>query len=218
MKDYYEILEVNNKASLDTIKKVFKMQIKKYHPDTVTQEDKAFAENKVIELNEAYDVLSDEVKRKEYDEKLKSETMPSENEQLLRNQIEELKNKLYEKEQIIDHFLGGMDLSEYENSINNIHEKFKYDDIKNYEETDENIDKTEYTYNENPKNLLEKIQNFYNPNRPSKSISEGYIHTFLVYLTKIIGIIIACVCFFLLISIFTGTNVFEIIYKVFFKK
>ncbi len=217
MKDYYEILEVNNKASLDTIKKVFKMQIKKYHPDTVTQEDKAFAENKVKELNEAYDVLSDEVKRKEYDEKLKNEGSLSESEQLLRKQIEELKNKLYEKEQIIDHFLGGMDLSEYENSMNNTHEKFKYDDVKNYDEVSEHTDQTEYTYHDNPKNTFEKIQNFYNPNRPSKSISEGYIHTFLVFITKIIGIIIACLLFFLLVSIFTGTNVFEIIYRVFFK-
>lgn len=217
MKDYYEILEVNNKASLDTIKKVFKMQIKKYHPDTVTQENKAFAENKVKELNEAYDILSDEVKRKEYDEKLKNEGSLSESEQLLRKQIEELKNKLYEKEQIIDHFLGGMDLSEYENSMNNTHEKFKYDDIKNYDEVSEDTDQTDYTYHDDPKNTFEKIQNFYNPNRPSKSISEGYIHTFLVFITKIIGIIIACLLFFLLVSIFTGTNVFEIIYRVFFK-
>ena len=217
MKNYYEILEVNNKASLDTIKKVFKMQIKKYHPDIVAQEDKAFAENKVKELNEAYDVLSDKVKRKEYDEKLKNESSLSESEQLLRNQIEELKNKLYEKEQIIDHFLGGMDLSEYENSTNNDHEKFKYDDIKNYDEVSEDTNQADYTYNNNPKNLFEKIQNFYNPNRPSKSIAEGYFHTFLVFLTKIIGIIIACLAFFLLVSIFTGTNVFEIIYRVFFK-
>lgn len=215
MKNYYEILEVNNKASLDTIKKVFKMQIKQYHPDIVSQENKEIAEEKVKELNEAFDVLSDEEKRKEYDKLLENESSVNEREQFLLEQIEELKNKLFEKEQIIEHFLGGMDLSEYENSIANNHEKFKYDDIKNYDDIEDNSNQPVDNYSEGPKNLFEKIRDFYNPNRPAKSLIDGYIHKFLVILTKLVVVIVACICFFGLISIFTGTNVFKIIFKVF---
>ena len=54
MKNYYEILEVNEHASLDTIKKVFKMQIKASHPDLYSGSEKEKMEKKVKELNEAY--------------------------------------------------------------------------------------------------------------------------------------------------------------------
>lgn len=68
MKNYYEILEVSQNASLDIIKKVFKIQVKKYHPDVA--DDKMKAEEKIKELNEAYEVLSSEEKRKAYDNEL----------------------------------------------------------------------------------------------------------------------------------------------------
>lgn len=64
-KDYYEILGVNKSASADEIKKNYKKLAKKYHPD-VNPNDKE-AENKFKELSEAYAVLSDQEKRKEYD-------------------------------------------------------------------------------------------------------------------------------------------------------
>ena len=66
MKNYYEILEVNEKASQDTISKVFKMHMKKWHPDLYQGEEKIIAENKTKELSEAYNILSDENKRKGY--------------------------------------------------------------------------------------------------------------------------------------------------------
>lgn len=73
MENYYEILEVNEKASIEIIKKVFKIHIKKNHPDLFTGKEKLEAEEKVKKLNEAYATLSDEIKRKEYDLKLEQE-------------------------------------------------------------------------------------------------------------------------------------------------
>lgn len=65
-KDYYKILRINKSASADSIKKAYRKLARKYHPD-VNPNDKA-AETKFKELQEAYDVLKDEKKRKEYDE------------------------------------------------------------------------------------------------------------------------------------------------------
>ena len=70
----YEILEVSENASMETINKIYKIQAKKYHPDLQTNEaDKLKAEEKMKQINDAYSVLSDEQKRKEYDQKLEQE-------------------------------------------------------------------------------------------------------------------------------------------------
>ena len=66
MKNYYEILGVDKKASQDEIKKAFRKLARKYHPD-LNAGDKN-AERKFKELSEAYDVLGDEKKRAEYDQ------------------------------------------------------------------------------------------------------------------------------------------------------
>ena len=70
MKDYYEILEVNKKASKEIIDKAYRTLAKKYHPDLQEEEQKEEAKKKMQEINEAYEVLSDDEKRQEYDSKL----------------------------------------------------------------------------------------------------------------------------------------------------
>ena len=65
-RDYYEVLGVNSEASADEIKKAYRGLAKKYHPD-MNPGDKE-AEVKFKEVNEAYDVLSDEDKRAKYDQ------------------------------------------------------------------------------------------------------------------------------------------------------
>ena len=54
---YYEILEVTENASEDTIKAAYRALAKKYHPDTFVG-NKLFAESKMQEINQAYYVLS----------------------------------------------------------------------------------------------------------------------------------------------------------------
>lgn len=73
MNTLYEILEVSENASKEVIEKAYRVLAKKYHPDLQTPENKQMAEAKMKQINEAYDILSDELKRKEYDEKLKAE-------------------------------------------------------------------------------------------------------------------------------------------------
>lgn len=73
METLYDRLEVSRKASPEIIDKAYKTLAKKYHPDLQTAENKAIAEEKMKKINEAYSVLSDEQKRKEYDEKIELE-------------------------------------------------------------------------------------------------------------------------------------------------
>ena len=100
MKNYYEILEVNKKASQETISKVYKFLAKKCHPDA-NPDNKQEAEEKFKEISEAYEILSNEEKRKEYDEELHDyeastspQTVSAEDFLKLSNYCKELENAL----------------------------------------------------------------------------------------------------------------------------
>ena len=65
-KDFYRILGVAENASQDDIKKAYRKLAKQYHPDA--NPNNASAAEKFKEVSEAYSVLSDEAKRKQYDQ------------------------------------------------------------------------------------------------------------------------------------------------------
>lgn len=64
--NYYEILGVERTAPEEKIKKAYHTMLKKYHPDNF-QGDKEWACKRVCEINEAYAVLGDPIKKKQYD-------------------------------------------------------------------------------------------------------------------------------------------------------
>ena len=69
-KDYYKILGVEKDASQEEIKKAFRKLAVKYHPDKQgdkSESEKEQAKQKFQEINDAYEVLGNEDKRKEYD-------------------------------------------------------------------------------------------------------------------------------------------------------
>jgi len=66
-RDYYEVLDVQRNADAEEIKRAYRRLAMKYHPDR-TSGDKAEAEIKFKECSEAYEVLSDEGKRRRYDQ------------------------------------------------------------------------------------------------------------------------------------------------------
>ncbi|MBW3534348.1 MAG: molecular chaperone DnaJ [Gemmatimonadetes bacterium] len=65
-RDFYEILGVNEKASQDEIKKAYRKLAKRHHPDANAEDSSA--PDRFKEIGEAYSVLSDPEKRKQYDQ------------------------------------------------------------------------------------------------------------------------------------------------------
>jgi DnaJ family protein C protein 7 len=68
-KTHYEVLEVEKDATLSDIKKAYKQQALKWHPDknSESQELKLFAESKFKLISEAFTILSDSAQRRQYD-------------------------------------------------------------------------------------------------------------------------------------------------------
>ena len=66
MSDFYKILGVSEESEKIVIDAAFRALAKKYHPDVWTG-SKSVAEKKIREINEAYEVLSNSKRRKEYD-------------------------------------------------------------------------------------------------------------------------------------------------------
>ena len=69
MKDYYKILDVDSSSTAEQIKIQYRLLLHAWHPDKFpTDELKNKAEEKLIEINEAFSILSDPAKRKAYDQ------------------------------------------------------------------------------------------------------------------------------------------------------
>ncbi|MFZ3102889.1 MAG: DnaJ domain-containing protein [Desulfitobacteriaceae bacterium] len=65
MKDYYLILGIHEDVSINEIKIAYRTLMKIWHPDICSQND---AHKRFVEITEAYSILSDQLKRKQYDE------------------------------------------------------------------------------------------------------------------------------------------------------
>ncbi len=98
-KNYYEILEVNKNASPEIIEKAYKTLAKKYHPDLQSEENKKQGEEIFKQINEAYEVLSNEEKRKQYDMTLEESNPLNEQIEELYHENVDLKQQIYNMKQ-----------------------------------------------------------------------------------------------------------------------
>ncbi len=138
--NYYDILEINKNASPEIIEKAYKTLVKKYHPDLQKNDLKIKYEEKIKKINEAYEVLSDSEKRKNYDLNLKKieisivdyNNLYNENINL-KNEINILKNSIKDYKNNINYINN---LNNTENYKNN---KINYNNKSNYNKNTKNL-------------------------------------------------------------------------------
>jgi len=141
MKNYYKILQIDERADIEVIKKVYKFLVKKNHPDLFEGKEKEDSIILVQNLNEAYEVLSNEEKRKNYDKQLEEEKIKEsdtlENIKRLEKENVLLQEKLIEKENIIQKIFAELDMpyipnytqSNFSSNMQNNNQNFVEDDV-----------------------------------------------------------------------------------------
>lgn len=180
MKNYYEILEVDMKASKEIIEKAFKVLAKRYHPDTQEEAKKEWAEAKFKEINEAYEVLSNETSRNKYDTELEFdknsglEAVFAKN-KYLENLVEELQNELdYLKKQ-----------NAYNQNSNEKQYNYSINSENRYTEEYQEVPK--YTYYQNPyvkyNNIPQEENMYYVSNKNKLKSFVSFIITIFIIFT-----------------------------------
>ena len=184
MKNYYEILEVDKNASDEIIKVAYKALVKKYHPDLKEGNAKINAEDKIKQINEAYDILSNPEKKYEYDQNLINEDISKEQYEIVLNENMNLKREL----------------NVYRN---NIYKNYR----NNNKYTKENYN-TNYNNDNNSQNTAYKEQNSnINYNKFKENISERLKTLIAIFITLLILFIIYNIPFIKdLFSSFLGSH------------
>lgn len=93
-KNYYKILEVDSSASPEVIEKAYKTLAKKYHPDLQEESQKESASEKLKEINEAYEILSNPESKAKFDQMLSNTTISSEDFNKIANENKKLHDEL----------------------------------------------------------------------------------------------------------------------------
>lgn len=187
MKNYYEILEVNPKATDEIIKKVYKIKVKQNHPDLFQGDEKIKAEEITKEITEAYDVLSNKEKRQEYDLGLKNEEDSEKYKKIISSLEDEnmyLKQIITSKNNMINDFLNtNSNIVQNNNNILN-----------------------ETAYNENyPDSNMQSTKS------DNRSYFTSVIFDLKQFFFKISILIVLIICLLILFWLLTGNNVFRII-------
>ena len=157
--NYYDILEVSQNASPEIIEKAYKTLVKKYHPDLQKEEEKNKYEEKIKKINEAYDILSNSEKRKNYDLNLKDTQISISDYNRLYEENINLKNNLNILKQKLNYlnYYNNLILENNQNSEN--YEKNKNVNTNNYSNFENyKSNKNNYEYN----NLNNKNYNYFN--------------------------------------------------------
>lgn len=167
--NYYDILEVNKNASSEIIEKAYKTLVKKYHPDLQENDLKIKYEEKIKKINEAYSILSDSEKRKNYDLFLKNNEVS----------IDDY-NKLYQENIIL------------KKEINYLKNNYKQNNINN------NLNNINYYIENIRKNNYEKYNTEKNEENNSKIENEKYEITYKRILKNILALIITIFIIFII--------------------
>ena len=196
MKNYYEILEVDKKASPEVIEKAYKTLVKKYHPDLQDGEKISEYEEKMKIINEAYSVLTDDYKKANYDEQFQENTVPLVKYEELLHENQKLK---YQLDNI------RTQINNNENTINN---------IQNNSQRDDTISRITKIMNENIKQARAQAYNdAYEQDMKNRGYTIKYQHDLKYYLKFIGCLIIVVLVFFIIYQIPIVKRFFNQLYE-----
>lgn len=198
MKNYYDELEVSKKASKEVIEKVYKVLAKKYHPDTTKEVDKQVAEEKFKAISEAYEILSNEEKRKKYNMELEQSNPTISYEEYINvvNQRDALNSALNKLKN---------------SSTNNQYHHIQYNKVNPTTNTtnksnNSNCNKQDYTANGSTQ---QKKTYYYNNTQRSVSAFEYFKHKAKEFFTNLSILIISILVSMLIFTAFSDFNLFS---------
>lgn len=196
MKNYYEILEVDKKASPEVIEKAYKTLVKKYHPDLQDGEKISEYEEKMKIINEAYSVLTDDYKKANYDEQLQENAVPLVKYEELLHENQKLK---YQLDNI------RTQINNNETTINK---------IQNNSQRDDTISRITKIMNENIKQARAQAYNdAYEQDMKNRGYTIKYQHDLKYYLKFIGCLIIVVLVFFIIYQIPIVKRFFNQLYE-----
>jgi len=194
MKNYYEILEISNNASQETIERVYKLLAKKYHPDLNPENPEAAAE-KFKEISEAYEILSDSEKREKYNRELEEERKQIE----YQNQVElqrKIQQDMQSKANRYD--VNFKNSIKQEESYNEPQIKYTVNEVMQNNHSTFNKEQEEYYRNMQEYQMKKAYNDAYIEALKSMGVEIVYKKTFKDYLRIFATIIILIIVLFVL--------------------
>ena len=202
-KNYYDILEVNKNASPEIIEKAYKTLVKKYHPDLQDNDLKNEYEEKIKLINEAFEILSDSEKRKNYDLNLKQTEFSIEDYNNLISENMNLKNEINYLQNNLNNYKNNN-----QNNINNNLNNNANNKNSNYS-NNINYQNSQNTNNDYSRNFQQKYNEAINKayydayiqDLKNRGYKIRYKKTFKEYLKSLFSLFITLIILFLFFQI-----------------
>ena len=202
-KNYYDILEVNKNASPEILEKAYKTLVKKYHPDLQDNDLKNEYEEKIKLINEAFEILSDSEKRKNYDLNLKQTEFSIEDYNNLISENMNLKNEINYLQNNLNNYKNNN-----QNNINNNLNNNANNKNSNYS-NNINYQNSQNTNNDYSRNFQQKYNEAINKayydayiqDLKNRGYKIRYKKTFKEYLKSLFSLFITLIILFLFFQI-----------------
>lgn len=179
----YEVLEVSENASEEVIEKAYKVLAKKYHPDLQSEANKKSAENKMKKINEAYDVLGNEEKRKEYDRTLEQQRREEKLKQEMELERKRLEKEEYNQQNQVGSDINNTNETELQRQLREYEKDLKRKEMQQRQKMQENLNREyENAYYNYLRSLGYKVKH---------RITKENVRDFLIVIVIMIGIIAA---------------------------
>ena len=206
MKNYYDELEVNKNASKEVIEKVYKVLAKKYHPDMNQGDAKQEAEEKFKKISEAYEVLSNEEKRKKYDIELEASSPNI--------SLEDYNNVINERNTLIN------ELNSVKNELYNYKNRasYNFNNTQNYNYKNQNINNynassSQAGNTQNNKTDSQKKTYYYTDTGKPASAFDYFKYRIREFFSNIVLLFLIILVLILMLNAFLPFNLFSVFFK-----